>query len=60
MKKVLAIVLVLVMVLSFAACGKKQEAVENVPAGWEDFAELIKAAREEGELVVYGGCEETH
>ena len=60
MKKVLAIILALVMVLSFAACGKKQEAVENVPEGWEEFAELIKAAREEGELVVYGGCEEEY
>ncbi len=60
MKKVLAIVLVLVMVLSFAACGKKEQAVENVPEGWEEFSDLIKAAREEGELVVYGGCEEEY
>ena len=60
MKKVLAIVLALVMVLSFAACGKKEQAVENVPEGWEEFSDLIKAAREEGELVVYGGCEEEY
>ncbi|MBO4819483.1 MAG: ABC transporter substrate-binding protein [Firmicutes bacterium] len=60
MKKVLAIVLALVMVLSFAACGKKEQAVENIPEGWEEFADLIKAAREDGELVVYGGCEEEY
>ena len=52
MKKILALALAGAMVLSFAACGKKEQAVENVPEGWEEFSDLIKAAREEGELVV--------
>ena len=61
MKKVLALLLALAMVFSFAACGeKKQEAEVKVPAGWEDFKDLVAAAQAEGELVVYGGCEEEY
>ncbi|MDO5331175.1 MAG: extracellular solute-binding protein [Bacillota bacterium] len=61
MKKVLALILALAMVFSFAACGEKKEVAEvNVPAGWEDFKDLVAAAQAEGELVVYGGCEEEY
>ena len=59
MKKVLAIVLALAMVFCFAACGEK-EPEAKVPAGWESYKDLIKAAQGEGELVVLGGCEEEY
>jgi len=64
MKKVLALLLALVMVFSFAACGetKKEEAPakETAPAGFEGLEDLIAAAKAEGELVVYGSCEEEY
>jgi len=63
MKKVLAILMALAMVFSFAACAKKEVAETpkvEVPAGWEGFEDLIAAAKAEGELVVYGGCEEEY
>ena len=62
MKKVLALILALAMVFSFAACGEKKEEGPkvNVPAGWEGFEDLIAEATAEGELVVYGACEEEY
>ena len=61
MKKVLALVLAFAMVFTFAACGeKKEEGKSNVPAGWEAYKDLIAEAQKEGELVVYGACEEEY
>ncbi len=62
MKKVLAIVLALAMLLSFAACGGKKdpEPKADVPEGFEGMEELIAEAQKEGELVVYGACEEEY
>ena len=71
MKKLLAVLLSLVMVLSlFAGCGAKEEAPattaapaapaeeEAVELSYMD--ELIAAAQAEGTLVVYGSCEEEY
>ena len=74
MKKILAILLSLVLVLGLAACGDEPvettaPAVETTPvAGGETtapaevdpMAELIAAAQAEGTLVVYGSCEEDY
>ena len=71
MKKYLALLLSLCMVLSLCACGgaKEEPKAEEpaAPAAEEPAApaaeadpmdELIAAAKAEGELVVYGSCEE--
>ena len=55
MKKTLALILALLMVLALAACGGKTETPEQ-PAG----DDLASAAKAEGELVVYGSCEEDY
>ena len=81
MKKLLAMVLALVMVLSLAACGAKAEtpatqapaqgekepeaqapAAEEskYPASFAGMEDLIAAAQAEGELTVYGSCEEEY
>ena len=62
MKKILALVLALVMVFALAACGQQggSSASADVPAGFEQMADLIAAAKAEGELVVYGSCEEEY
>ncbi len=69
MKKLIAILLTLVMVLSLAACGAKEEAPAETqaaaaPAETQAEAsymdELIAAAQAEGTLVVYGSCEEEY
>ena len=69
MKKLLAIVLSLVMLLSLAACGAEKPAETNPPAQPAEtqspeqlsyMEELIKAAQAEGTLVVYGSCEEDY
>ena len=73
MKKFLAILLSLVMVLSLAACGgeKAPETTappetqpvaggDTTPAPVDPMAELIAAAQAEGTLVVYGSCEEEY
>lgn len=75
MKKLLAVLLSLVMVLSLAACGAKEAPAETkapteapaatAPAETEAPAadpmeELIAAAQAEGTLVVYGSCEEEY
>ena len=52
MKKVLAMMLALVMVLAFVPAAFAEETV--IPE------ELIAAAKAEGELVVYGSCEEEY
>ena len=65
MKKLLALLLAMVMVLSLAACGEKAPK-ETDPPKVEDPGEasymdqLIAAAKAEGTLVVYGSCEEEY
>ena len=76
MKKFLAMLLALVMVFALAACGQSsapaaeapaaeapaaEEPAEDASAAEADpMAELIAAAQAEGELVVYGSCEEEY
>ncbi len=73
MKKLIAILLSLVMVLSLAACGGAEKPAETqapaaapeAPAETEApqlsyMDELIAAAQAEGTLVVYGSCEEEY
>ena len=72
MKKYLALLLAVVMVLSLAACGGKTEAPAateapktDAPAATEaaeadPMEDLIAAAQAEGELTVYGSCEEEY
>lgn len=65
MKKLLAILLSIVMVLSLAACGGGNDetdppADDTTPVVDDAMAELIAAAQAEGTLVVYGSCEEEY
>lgn len=73
MKKLLAIVLSLVMVLGlFAGCDAGEKPAESTPPAVQDqpgetnpeeqdyMTQLIAAAQAEGTLVVYGSCEEEY
>ena len=60
MKKVFALLLALVMVFALAACGEAKTEAKTEAAAEGELAELIKAAQAEGELVVYGSCEEEY
>ena len=73
MKKILAVLMAVLMVASLAACGGKTSApateaapapaADNTTAAAETTApeqSLIDAAKAEGELVVYGSCEEDY
>lgn len=81
MKKYLAMLLAVVMVLSLAACGGKTEAPATTaapaapdapeateapkseskyPSYFDGMEDLIAAAQAEGELTVYGSCEEEY
>ena len=75
MKKILAVLMAVLMVASLAACGGKTSApaTEPAPAPAADNTaaapaaettapeqSLIDAAKAEGELVVYGSCEEDY
>ncbi len=76
MKKALSLLLVLLMALSLAACGGNDDKQpsndppqQSDPAPADDAKEpadaagmdaLIEAAKAEGELVVYGSCEEEY
>lgn len=67
MKKFLALLLTAMMVLSLAACGQKNTDDPNKGTDENDYPEyfagmedLITAAKAEGELVVYGSCEEEY
>ena len=72
-KKYLALLLALVMVFALAACGSTAEAPAPAteapaaepetpaePAEADPMEELIAAAKAEGELTVYGSCEEEY
>ena len=69
MKKLLSLILSIVLVLSLVACGAKNETVNNDaptdaaqevanPTNFDD--DLYAAAKAEGELIVYGSCEEEY
>ena len=74
MKKLLSMLLASAMVLSLAACGGGGGAASSKPAAsnpaasnpaastpaGDPMADLIAAAQAEGELVVYGSCEEEY
>lgn len=67
MKKFLALLLTATMVLSLAACGQKNTDdpnkgtdENNYPEYFAGMEDLITAAKAEGELVVYGSCEEEY
>ena len=67
MKKFLALLLTAMMVLSLAACGQKNTDdpnkgtdENNYPESFAGMEDLITAAKAEGELVVYGSCEEEY
>ena len=67
MKKFLALLLTAMMVLSLAACGQKNTDdpnkgtdENNYPEYFAGMEDLITAAKAEGELVVYGSCEEEY
>jgi iron(III) transport system substrate-binding protein len=61
MKKIIALALALVMIFALCACGKTATTTETTTtAEGGDLAELIAAAQAEGELVVYGSCEEEY
>lgn len=69
MKILLSLVLSMVLVLSIVACGSKTEVASNTapadttekvanPTNFDD--DLYAAAKAEGELIVYGSCEEEY
>ena len=66
MKKIIALLLALMMLFSLAACAAKEEAPTEEAAPAEEATEaspldgLIAAAQAEGELTVYGSCEEAY
>ena len=70
MKKFFALLLALVMALSLVACGDKTPAnnqqggsdgdTATYPEYFNGMEDLIAAAQAEGELVVYGSCEEDY
>lgn len=70
-KKLLSVLLAATMVMSFAACGDKNpgSSTSDTPASTSSVADpeqasamdaLISAAKSEGEVVVYGSCEEEY
>ena len=74
MKKIIAMLLAVMMLFALAACGQsaapaEQPAQQDTPAEVpaeepaaeaDPMAELVAAAQAEGELVVYGSCEEEY
>ena len=62
MKKKLALLLACSMALSLTACGGGSKPAETTAAeaAGGDMDALIEAAKAEGELTVYGSCEEEY
>ena len=66
MKKNIALLMALIMVLALAACGQSAAPAQTEAAPAEGsgeaspLEELIAAAKAEGEVVVYGSCEEEY
>ena len=74
MKKIIAMLLAVMMLFALAACGQsaapaEQPAQQDTPAEApaeepaaeaDPMAELVAAAQAEGELIVYGSCEEEY
>lgn len=60
MKKLAALMLGCAMVMGVTGCSKKEAAKPAETAGGGELDELIAAAKAEGELVVYGSCEEEY
>ena len=60
MKKVFALLLALAMIFALAACGEAKTEAKTDAAAEGELSDLIKAAQAEGELVVYGSCEEEY
>ena len=61
MKKLLALLLALTMVFALVACGGQGDAPKTEePAAEGETNDLVEAAKAEGELVVYGSCEEEY
>ena len=61
MKKFLSLLLAMLMVLSLVACGNNNSnpsSGNSQPSGGSN--DLVEAAKAEGELVVYGSCEEEY
>ncbi|MBQ6781510.1 MAG: ABC transporter substrate-binding protein [Treponema sp.] len=57
MKKVIALLAGVALVLGFAGCNKKAQKAAGTDAASDD---LVAAAKAEGELTVYGSCEEEY
>ena len=64
MKKTLSLILAVIMVLTLmVGCGDKNNGGQQTTTYPESFAgmeDLIAAAQAEGEVTVYGGCEEEY
>ena len=67
MKKLLKVLIVVLIAFSLVACnngggnsGGNSDKEPVTVAGFEGLEDLIAAAQEEGELVVYGSCEEVY
>ncbi len=61
MKKLMALLLVAVMVIGIVGCGKNEPTSTGTPSNNSpEMQKLIDAAKAEGELVVYGSCEEEY
>ena len=67
MKRIFALAFAVLMVLALAACGQKNTDDPNkgtdenkYPEYFAGMEDLITAAKAEGELVVYGSCEEEY
>ena len=58
MKKIIALLLIGLMMFSIVGCKKTEDSKNSGDTGADDA--LVKAAKEEGQLIVYGSCEEEY